>query len=110
MYLLSAAHYTHKLPFLTFYIVHILAFKTMATGFVEQAQMAQDSHRARRTEAMPKSSLFGSILEMQTEEGMKSARELDLHSVKLPKTPTGKGAGQKFRLPDDVKKQLPGTP
>lgn len=81
----------------------------MATGLVEQAQMSQDSHRARRTEAMPKSSLFGSILEMQTEEGIRSARDLDPGSVNLPKTPTGKGAGQRFRLPDEVKRQLPGA-
>ena len=82
----------------------------MATGLVEQAQMANDSHRARRTEAMPKSTLFGSLLEMQTEEGLRSAQELDPRSVKLPRTPTGKGAGQRFTLPEEVKKQLPGTP
>ncbi|XP_053393125.1 uncharacterized protein LOC123562340 [Mercenaria mercenaria] len=81
----------------------------MATGIAQQAQVARDSHQARRTEAMPKSTLFGSILELQTEEGAKSARELDLSSVKVPKTPTGKGAGQRFTLPEEVKKQLPGA-
>lgn len=81
----------------------------MATAIGETARMATDSYKPRRTEAMPKASLFGSLLELQTEESARSVRELDLSSVKLPKTPTGKGAGQRFTLPEEAKRQLPGT-
>lgn len=58
---------------------------------------------------MPKASLFGSLLEMQTEETARSVRDLDPATVQIPKTPGGKGPGQRFTLPEEVKKQLPGA-
>lgn len=82
----------------------------MATVAIGQtAMMVTDSCRVRRTEAMPKASLFGSILEIQDKEGANSLQALDPRSTKVPKTPTGKGPGQKFSLPEDIKQQLPGA-
>ncbi|KAL4240842.1 hypothetical protein ACF0H5_001629 [Mactra antiquata] len=81
----------------------------MAAAIGSTARVVSDSNRARRTEAMPKASLFGSLLEMQSEEGLKSVREIDPKTVKVPKTPTGKGPGQRFTLPEDAKNQLPGA-
>lgn len=73
------------------------------------ARMVTDTIRARRTEAMPKASLFGSLLEMRTEEGDRYLEDLDPHQTRPPKTPPSKGPGQRFTLPEDVKKQLPGA-
>lgn len=81
----------------------------MATAIGETARMVTDSYRVRRTEARPKASLFGSLLEMQTDESAKSVREMDPNSIKLPKTPTGKGPGQRFTLPEEAKRHLPGA-
>ena len=62
---------------------------------------------SRRTDAMPKTSLFGSALEIQDEEKASSIRSFDPTKVKLPRTPPAKGKGQQFELPEEVKRGLP---
>ena len=57
---------------------------------------------------MPKHSLFGSSLEIQDETGARQLDHLDPKTARVPKTPTPRGPGQKFVLPDDVKENLPG--
>lgn len=80
---------------------------TVAIGGTAQA--GPYSNRTKRTEAMPKASLFGSLLEMQSEEDSKTIKDIDPKTVRVPKTPTGKGPGQRFTLSEDVKNQLPGS-
>ena len=57
---------------------------------------------------MPKHSLFGSALEIQDETGARQLENLDPKTVRVPKTPTPRGPGQRFVLSDDVKENLPG--
>ncbi|XP_052818976.1 uncharacterized protein LOC128244891 isoform X2 [Mya arenaria] len=78
-----------------------------AAGVQMKLAVGADSNRSRRTEAMPKVSLFGSSLEMLPEETARSVRGLDPSKISVPRTPGGKGPGQKFSLPEDVRKQLP---
>lgn len=80
----------------------------MAAVAVEGKAVGLDSYTVKRTEAMPKTTLFGSSLERPDEETARSVRELDLSTVTVPRTPGGKGAGQKFTLPEEMKRQLPG--
>lgn len=78
----------------------------MATAVVASQEMGTDTRRAKRSQAMPTSSLFGSLLEIQDENAVK---DFQLTSVPVFKTHTEKGRGIRFTLPDDVRKQLPGT-
>lgn len=71
------------------------------------ANMAREGYSSKRTEAVPKTSLFGSSLEIQDGENTRRLREID--PTKIPKTPPVKGKGLKFELPPEVKKQLPGS-
>lgn len=66
-----------------------------------------DSYRAKRSEALPKTSLFGSPLEIQNKENATS--DIDPSAVHFPSAPQVKGPGQRFTLPDDIKNQLPGS-
>jgi len=61
----------------------------------------------KRSEAMPKATLFGSSLEIQDDDNARSVRSLDPNKVKLPRTPPVKGKGQQFVLPEEVKRGLP---
>ncbi|KAH3871201.1 uncharacterized protein LOC127868439 isoform X2 [Dreissena polymorpha] len=81
----------------------------MAAVAVGGKAVCLDSYRAKRTEAMPKTTLFGSSLERPDENTARSVREMDLSTVTVPRTPGGKGAGQKFTLPEELKRQLPGA-
>jgi len=81
----------------------------MPAETVDLGDETRPSHRARRTEAMPKVSLFGSSLEILNEESAQSVRDLEPSKVPLPRTPGGKGPGQRFCLPEDVKRKLPGV-
>lgn len=77
----------------------------MAAADVAGQALGSEPHRAKRTEAMPKNSLFGSLLERQDENTLK---EFNPATVRFVKTPPVKGPGQRFTLPEDVKNQLPG--
>jgi len=78
---------------------------TMATAVVDAHASGSESCRATRTGALPKRSLFGSMLEIQDENMVKG---FQVDSVPVTKEHTVKGPGLRFQLPDDVKKTLPG--
>ena len=80
----------------------------MTTAIETQRDDPRDSYRARRTEAMPKHSLFGSSLEIQDEQVAQQLQNIDPKTTRVPKTPTPRGPGLKFVLPEDVKENLPG--
>lgn len=81
----------------------------MTTAIETQRDDPRDSYRARRTEAMPKHSLFGSSLEIQDEQVAQQLQNIDPKTTRVPKTPTPRGPGLKFVLPEDVKENLPGA-
>ena len=80
----------------------------MATAVEAQRADPKNAYRAKRTEAMPKQSLFGSSLEIQDEKIAQQLQNLDPRTVRIPKTPTPRGPGHRFVLPEDVKENLEG--
>ena len=80
----------------------------MAAVVETQRENRRNAYRAKRTEAMPKHSLFGSALEIQDETGSQQLQNLDPKTVRVPKTPTPRGPGHRFVLPEDVKGNLEG--
>jgi len=68
-----------------------------------------NAYTSRRTEAQPKTTLFGSALEIQSEESARRMKALDVSKLEVPKTPPVRGTGLRFTLPEEVKKGLPGA-